>query len=452
MKFAGRRVAVIGLGESGVAAVRVLREVGADVVATERRSADEVGDAAAAAGSVGAVVHTGGHEQDHLDGVDLVVVSPGVPERAEVLTWASARGLPVWSELELGARIARCPYVAVTGTNGKTTTTEMTAAVMREDGIDAIACGNVGYPFSLAALDRHEALVVEASSFQLRFVETFHPKVSAILNLAPDHLDWHGTVDAYRDAKRRIFALQGPGDAHVTNRDDAAAEEASATARCDVRRFTLSPPDAGEVGYADGELISRLGPDPVSLGSVDEVAATHRANAAAAAAVALSFGVDAGAAGRALRLFPPLPHHGETVAVIDGVAFVDDSKATNPHAALATLRGHPGSVVVCGGRSKGIDLSPMSEAVGDLIGAVVLGEAADELEGIFAGRIPVRRAASIEEAVASAFAMARPGTSVVLAPACSSWDMFTDYHERGDRFTAAARALSGKETVHGERR
>ena len=452
MRFAGRRVAVIGLGESGVAAVRVLRELGADVIATERRSADDAAAAVADAERAGAEVHAGGHDEHHLDDADLVVASPGVPEGAEILRWAAARHLPVWSELELGARIAGCPYVAVTGTNGKTTTTEMTAAVMREGGIDAIACGNVGYPFSLAALDRHEALAVEASSFQLRFVESFHPKVSAILNVAPDHLDWHGTVEAYRDAKRRIFALQGPGDVHVTNRDDPAAIDASATARCGVRRFTLSPPEVDEVGYDDGELISRLATDRVSLGSLDDDAPTHRANAAAAAAVALSFGVDADAAGRALRLFPPLPHHGETVAEIEGVAFIDDSKATNPHAALATLRGHPGSVLVCGGRSKGVDLSPLRAAADDLRGAVVLGEAADELERIFAGRIPVRRAASIEEAVAAAFAMARPGVNVVLAPACSSWDMFRDYQERGDRFTAAARALSGKERVHGERR
>jgi UDP-N-acetylmuramoylalanine--D-glutamate ligase len=444
-------VVVVGLASSGLAAVRVLRELGAAVVVTERRSEEEISEAAAEAASAGAEVRAGGHAPEHLDGADLVVTSPGVPETADVLRWALDRGLPVWSELELGARVARAPYVAVTGTNGKTTTTEMVAAAMRESGLDAIACGNVGYPFALAAMEGHEALAVEASSFQLRFHESFHPKVSAILNLAPDHLDWHGSFEAYRDAKRRIFELQGADDVHAGNRDDAPAADLSETAPCRLVWFRTGRPGSGEVGYEAGELIARLDGE-TSLGSVPADAPGHLTDAAAAAAVALSFGVDADAVGGALRSFPPLPHHGETVADVDGVRFVDDSKATNPHAALATLRGHPGAVLICGGQSKGVDLTPLREAADGLTAAVVIGEAADELERILGGRILVRRAGSIEEAVRVAHELSRPGVDVVLAPACSSWDMFTDYRERGDRFTAAARALEGKEAVHGERR
>ncbi len=444
----GRRAVVVGIGASGLASVRVLRDLGAIVVVTEGRDADDVEVAAAEAERAGAEVRAGGHAPEHLDGADLVVASPGVPEGADVLTWARQRGIPVWSELELGARLARCPYVAITGTNGKTTTTEMVAAAIREGGMDAIACGNVGYPFSLAALDDHQALAVEASSFQLRFIETFRPRVSAILNVAPDHMDWHRSFDAYRDAKQRIHELQSGDDVHVTNRDDEGALAASGGARCEVVRFTLEAPEPGEVGYRGDELVSRLRGSEVSLGGLEHDAPTDLANAAAAAAVALSFGTPPDAAGRALRLFPPLPHHGETVAEVGGVAFVDDSKATNPHAALATLRGHPAAVLICGGRSKGVDLSSLASA--DLSGAVVIGEAANELEAIL--RVPVRHAGSIEEAVVMAHGMARPGIDVVLAPACSSWDMFTDYQERGDRFTAAARALAEREAVHGERR
>ncbi|MDQ4006146.1 MAG: UDP-N-acetylmuramoyl-L-alanine--D-glutamate ligase [Actinomycetota bacterium] len=449
----GRRVAVIGLAASGLAAVRALGELGAKVVVTERRPADEMAEAVATAESDGAEVHAGGHDPSHLEDAELVVVSPGVPEGADILRVATDRGLPIWSELELGARLVRCAYVGVTGTNGKTTTTEMVAAAMRETGLDAIACGNMGYPFSLAALEGHDALAVEASSFQLRFHETFAPRVSALLNLAQDHMDWHGSFEAYRDAKRRIHVNQHGDDVHVGNREDPAAAEVSSEAPCRVAWFTLGEPDEGQVGYSGDELVSRLRSDAASLGVVTASAPSIRADAAAAAAVALSFGVDADAAGRALRRFPPLPHHGETVAEVDGVRFVDDSKATNPHAAVATLRGFPGAVLICGGDSKGIDLSPLRAAIPGLTAAVVLGKAADELERLFEGHLPVHRSGSIEEAVRIAHRLSAPGGSVVLAPACASWDMFADYRERGDRFTAAARGIaSATERVHGERR
>jgi UDP-N-acetylmuramoylalanine--D-glutamate ligase len=425
-----------------VAAVRALVAGGATVRVSEVRPRQEVAAAAEEAEAAGAEVHAGGHAPEHLDEVDLVVTSPGVPERADILRWAADRGLPVWSELEVGARVARCPYVGITGTNGKTTTTEMVAAAMRRAGLDAIACGNVGYPFSAAAAGRHDALAVEASSFQLRFHESFHPRVSVLLNVAVDHLDWHGTPVAYRDAKERIFARQGVGDVHVGNRDDPVAAEVSSRAPCPVVRFTLGRPDRGEVGYDDGRLVSRVSAER-RVDVPEDASPSHRANAAAAAAAALSFGLEADAVGEAIRTFTPLPHRGQVVAEIEGVRFVDDSKATNPHAALATLRGFDRAVLICGGRSKGVDLSPLAEAIPRLEGVVVLGEAADELAGVFGHGVRVRRAGSIEDAVSDAFQMASPDVPVVLAPGCSSWDMFRDYRERGDRFAAAARALRG---------
>ena len=445
----GKQVAVIGLGQSGLAAARVLSDEGARVRVSERRSVEELGGSAEAAEQAGAAVYAGGHAPEHLDGADLVVLSPGVPEGSEMVAWARARGVPIWSELELGARLARCPYVAITGTNGKTTTTQLVAEAMTRAGSDAIACGNVGYPFSLAAAEGHDVLAVEASSFQLRFHETFHPRVSALLNLAEDHTDWHGSREAYVDAKRRIYLRQEGDDVHVGNRDDELAAAVSRDAPCRVSWFSLGPPGVAGAGYEGEELVWRDDSATHSLGTPFSEGLPHRANAAAAAAVAISFGVEPLAVTAAVRESPPPPHRGEVVATVGGVQYVDDSKATNPHAALATIRGFTEAVLVCGGRSKGVDLTPMAEATPHLAGVVVLGEAAAELETLFRDRVPVREAASIEQAVQLASTMALPGRSVVLAPGCSSWDMFRDYAERGERFAAAARALEHAGVSHG---
>jgi UDP-N-acetylmuramoylalanine--D-glutamate ligase len=432
---------VVGLAQSGVAAARVLVDLGARVRVTEERPRAEVEGRAVEAEATGAEVLAGGHRPDHLEGADLVVTSPGVPESAAVLRLARERRVPIWSELELGARLARCPYVAVTGTNGKTTTTEMVAAAMAQAGLDAMACGNVGYPFSLAAAEGHEALAVEASSFQLRFHRTLHPRVSVLLNLAPDHLDWHGSLDAYRKAKRRVYVLQGEGDTHVGNRDDPHAAAVSRDAPCAQAWFTLGVPRPGDAGYRGHELVVRLDEGERALGTPASEAPSHRADAAAAAGAALAFGLDAEAVAKAVTGFAPLPHRGAVVAEAGGVRFIDDSKATNPHAALAAVRGMRDVVLVAGGRAKGIDLSPLAEVTSQLTGAVVLGEAAGELSALFRGRIPVQVVGSIEEAVRQGYRLARRGGAVVLAPACASQDMFRDYRERGERFSAAARDL-----------
>ena len=437
MNLRGRRVVVVGLGASGAAAVRLLTDEGAQVVVSERRRLEELGDLDA----VGGVdVRAGGHEPSHLEGAELVVVSPGVPESAPVIGWARELGLPIWSELELGWRACAAPVVAITGTNGKTTTTEMVAAAMRTAGLDAVACGNIGLPFSKAARVGHAALVVESSSFQLWFTETFRPRVSVLLNVAPDHIDWHGSFDAYAEAKARIFERQGDGDAHVGYADDERAAAISRTAPCAKVWFTLDEPAEGAVGYAGDELLSRLHGD-ASLGRPMGASRGFRADAAAAAAASIAFGLDPVAVGEGIRSIEPLPHRGRVVAYVEGVQFVDDSKATNPHAALAALEGMRDAVLIAGGLSKGVDLSPLAAAAPSLAAVVVLGEAAAEIAALFEHVVPVRKADSIEEATASAFELAPPDGTVVLAPACASQDMFRDYKERGDRFTAAARSL-----------
>jgi UDP-N-acetylmuramoylalanine--D-glutamate ligase len=438
-RFSGERAVVVGFGASGRAAAEVLLAEGASVRVTEARSLEDL-----APPGLGVEVMAGGHRPEHLDGATLVVLSPGVPESAPVLAWARRRALPVWSELELGARLCETPLVAVTGTNGKTTTVELVAAMMRAAGLRARACGNIGYPFSLAAREPMDALAVEASSFQLRFQESLRPRVSVLLNLAPDHLDWHGSFGAYARAKARIFSRQGEGDVHVGCRDDAESARVSRGAPCIVRWFGWDAPGDGQVGVVDGRVVSRLTGDEVDLGAPPAASAPFLLDAAAAATAALSFGVPAEAVVEGMGSFRPLPHRGGVVATVGTVRFLDDSKATNPHATLAALEGQREAVLVAGGLAKGVDLSPLAAAAPGLAAVIALGQAAPAIESVFEGLVEVRTAGSMEEAVEFAFEEAHPGRDVVLAPACASQDMFRDYGERGDRFAAAALALAGR--------
>jgi len=439
--FVGERAVVIGLGVAGRAAARVLAEEGADVRVSEARS--DVGEPADLR-ELGIEVLGGGHEPRHLDGATLVVVSPGVPSSAPVIAWARDRGLPVWGELELGAHLVSAPCIAVTGTNGKTTTTGMIASVLQAAGLDAVACGNIGHPFTVAAREDRAALVVECSSFQLEMQESFHPRVSVLLNLAPDHLDWHSSFQAYAAAKAKVFARQNDGDTHIGNRDDGGAAAISRTARCHVAWFTLDEPQDGETGYRGSELAARWGGVEL-LGDRAVDTPAMRADAAAAAAASHASGIGAQAIRDGLRAFTPERHRGEIVAEVRGVRFVDNSKATNPHAALAAADVAGGVVLIAGGDAKGVDLSPIGALVDRLAGVVAIGASADEVVGIFQGRVPTRKAGSIEEAAHTAFELAPAGGSVLLAPACASWDMFRDYAERGDRFAAAALQIAREE-------
>ena len=439
--FSGERAVVIGAGVAGIAAAGALAKEGASVVITEARPRAQLGDLHTVE-ALGAKILAGGHDRSHLDGATLVVTSPGIPPSADVRRWARERDIPIWGEFELGARLVRVPYLAVTGTNGKTTTSGMIAACLRAGGLDAVACGNIGRPFPTAALEHHDVLVVEASSFQLADQESLHPRVSVLLNLAPDHLDWHGSFEAYVGAKRRIYAQQtAVGDVHVGGRDDVLAANVSAEAPCRVVWFRSDDPGPDEVGYRDDTLLAMLNA-PQELGRIDVERAGYRADAAAAAAAALAFGVEGPAVRDGLASFAPQRHRGESVAEADGVRFLDNSKATNVHAAIAAIDGVRDAVLIAGGRAKGQDLSPLATRVGRLAGVVAVGESADAITETFDGLVVVRRAGSIEEATQMAFALApRPGV-VLLAPACASWDQFHDYRERGERFSAAARSIA----------
>lgn len=444
---------MIGLGRSGLPVARTLTDAGVRVTAVDRGPApDGVEDLRAAGVDVRPEVDdetTAGL----VDAVDLVVPSPGVPEGAPAIQRALELDLPVWSEPELGWRLHGDgrTVLGITGTNGKTTVTELTTEMLTKSGLEAVACGNLGHPFTEAIRTSppETTLVAELSSFQLRFTGTLRVRVGAILNLAPDHLDWHPDGQAYADAKARIWGAQRAGDWAVGNADDEAVvglmhQHASQ----EVAWFSLAhAPDVG-VGVADGRLVASLpGVDGplVRIADLTVPAPHHTANVAAAACVAILDGASAEGVAAAAGSYRPGRHRMEVVLSGD-VTWVNDSKATNPHAAAAALRAQaPQPVVwIAGGLAKGIDLQVLAEVLDDVRHAVLIGEAAARLAAIAdrAG-VPATSAGSIEEAVQVAARVARAGDVVLLSPACASFDQFRDYAERGERFVAAVRGEVG---------
>lgn len=405
----GRRVLVLGLARSGKAAAEALRASGAAVVGVDRDPDIEVGRLRA----LGVEVHLGREEEALLHGIHLVVKSPGVPGEAPLVQGARARGIPVWSEIELGARLLSNPLLGVTGTNGKTTTSELLGAIFRAGRRPVEVVGNVGRPLtSLVGSVPPDAWVVcELSSFQLEDVETLAPQVAVLLNLAPDHLDRHGTLERYREAKLRIFAQQTPEHVAVV-----------------PRGFGEVPGSARRVEFSAS--------DP--LPAEPRIPGLHnRANAAAATAAARAAGVSEAAIAEALATFPGVPHRIELVREVEGVRFVNDSKATNVAAALRALEAFPGARlhVLLGGRGKEEPYEPLAEALGPRDRAYLIGEAAEEIARALqaAGRRYLR-VGGLEEAVAAAARAARPGDVVLLSPACASYDQFRDFEERGDTF------------------
>ena len=443
--FGEQRCLVVGLGVSGAAAARALLERGAEVSVTEASPTPAIEERAGALAAAGARVETGGHTLGALE-ADLAVVSPGVPPDSDVMRALRAAGISVIGEVELAWRLARCAFLAVTGTNGKTTTTALLARMLEAGGVPSLAAGNIGVPLveAVTRVPPSGAIAVELSSFQLETIESFRPRVSVILNVAEDHTDWHGSFEAYARAKARIVSNQGSDDVCVANHDDAVATDIAQRARA---RFVPFSARADVAGGADvrGDRLCWLGEAFMDRTEVLLPGHAGLEDALAAAAAALSYGVGADAVARAIRSFRPLEHRMEVVAEIDGVTYIDDSKATNPHATLGALRGLDEVVLIAGGRSKGIDLSPLRSAIPALRAVVAFGESSDDVARLFEDAVPVTRAYSMEEAVARAQEMATPGGSVLLSPGCASLDMYESYAARGAHFARAVRGLAGRE-------
>ena len=436
-ELAGRTVVVLGLARSGEAAARALLDAGARVTVLD--GADDDQQKERAQRLEGARVLLGRNNPTDVDEADIVVSSPGVPWHSPWIERALAKSVPVWSEVELAYLLGVRPLVGITGTNGKTTTTEMTVAALRAAGRDAVAAGNVGRP--LVGADTSAAVVVELSSFQLQGIDTFRVPVAVLLNVAHDHLDWHGSQDAYARAKARIFENQTAEDVAIVHDDPMCRGLASGSATPVFFADDRLP--EGGAGVDDGWIVVPQG-RVVETARLRTSGRPNRADAIAAAAAACALGVDPREVAEALASFEPRPHRIEAVATIDGVTYVNDSKATDPHATLAALEGMEDVVLIAGGRNKGIDLSELADGVAHLAAVVAIGEsAADIVEAFSPTGITVEKAGSMEEAVARARELAQGHGTVLLSPACASFDMYRNYEARGDAFRAAVRRIEG---------
>jgi UDP-N-acetylmuramoylalanine--D-glutamate ligase len=448
-EYDGRPVAVTGAGVSGAAAARVLRDLGATVTVVDADAATL--EALAAQGFAVSA--------DLPEQLDLVVTSPGWRPSAPLLVEAAARAVEVIGEVELAWRLrapGAAPWLALTGTNGKTTTVKMLEAVLRAAGHRAVAAGNVGLPLldAVLAAEPYDVLAVELSSFQLHWSTGVRPLAGALLNVADDHTDWHGSFQEYVLAKARVF----DADVSIGNADDEVVRTLLNRARGRRVSFTLQSPRAGELGVVEDLLVDRAFPDvpgeATELGTLDDltVPGDHNvANALAAAALARAYGVPAEAVRAGLRAFAPEPHRNALVATVDGVSWVDDSKATNPHAAAASLAAYAPVVWVAGGLLKGADVEDLvRRAAPRLRAAVLLGTDREALRVALARHAPdvpvveVERldTGAMQEVVAAARALAQPGDTVLLAPAAASMDCFRDYKERGDLFAQAVQGLA----------
>jgi UDP-N-acetylmuramoylalanine--D-glutamate ligase len=429
----GRSVTVVGLGRSGLAAARLLHRIGAQVRVTEARDTMPLRDAQAALEWIGVQdVELGTHTKAWIEGAQLLVVSPGVPESSEPLRWALGARCPVISELELAFRFCPCPIIAVTGTNGKSTTVSLIAEILKASGRAAVACGNLGIPFSsvIDQLTSQSIAVVEASSFQLLWCEQLRPKVAVLLNIGTNHLDRHHDASAYVAAKARIVQRQSPEDWAVLNGCDPRVVELSHGLR------------ARPVWFGDNRA------NPAIAWLAPETQRALSLNAQAVLQVARLVGVADPLAWQVLRSFRGLDHRLERVATIRGVHFINDSKSTTPDSlrfALAQVAGEV--VVILGGRDKGLDfnslISPLHEE--RVQGIVLIGESRERLRGLLNGTTTVRECDTLDAAVRTAASMAHPGTTVLFSPACASFDMFRDFEDRGRAFKAILKKMSSDE-------
>jgi UDP-N-acetylmuramoylalanine--D-glutamate ligase len=462
--WSGVHVVVAGIGVSGFAAADALLSLGARVTVVDAKTEN---DRAAVLENLGAMVRLGDAETLPPD-VDVVVTSPGWRPDAPLLVAAAAAGIEVWGEVELAWRLrpttGAAPWLAITGTNGKTTTVRMLTSMLNAAGLRAVAAGNVGTPLlEVVMASGYDVIAVELSSFQLHWSSSVRAHSAAILNIAPDHVDWHGTLDEYARAKGRIYA--GVQGACVYNVADARTEQlvrdAEVTEGARAIGFTLGAPGPAQLGVVEDLLIDRAFTDTGEradpnaatelAGTADVVPlAPHNvANALAAAALARAYGVPAAAIRDGLRNFRPDAHRIAEVAVLDGVRFVDDSKATNPHAAAASLRAYDSVVWIAGGLAKGAVFDELvADAAAKLRGVVLIGADRAQIAAALAAHAPAVPVVEIDQTdaeamvavVAAAAELAAAGDTVLLAPACASMDMFANYGERGDRFAAAVRA------------
>lgn len=443
--FDGKNAIVVGAGQSGFAAALLLLREGARVTLLDERPKDAVEKTLGREIPPQVAFVRGMMGEKAAMGVDLVVLSPGVP--AEKLPREALRraGTPVWGELELGYRRFRGQVAAVGGTNGKSTVTTLLGEMASRAFARVFVGGNLGTPLAAAAGEPYDWGVVEVSSFQLESVETFRPRVAVLLNITEDHRDRYPDFAAYADAKMALFRNQGPGDAAVVNADDPEVGARAGAVPSERIPFSVTHSlDKGIFLSGDDMVLRAGGSEERYPRSLVRIAGMHNVeNAMAAIAAARRMGVPPAAVREALAAFRGLPHRVELVRSVRGVAYYNDSKGTNVGAVLKCLEGFQEPVVlIAGGKDKGIDFGPLREPLRRKArGAVLLGEARQRMERELAGAVPFKAAGSLADAVREAAALARPGDVVLFSPACSSFDMFRNFEERGEAFRKAVGEL-----------
>ena len=451
----GRRVLVVGLARSGMSAARFLLDRGAEVTVNDQRGAAELGGEARTLESLGAAVVLDGHPESIFRSAEMVVVSPGVPLALPVFAAARAGGAEILSEIELAARYLEGTIVAITGSNGKSTTTALAGDMLRAGGLRARTCGNIGIPFiEMADEDGPDAFyALEVSSFQLEAIQRFRPKVAVLTHITPDHLDRYADYAAYVGAKARIFEAQTSDDHAVLNDRDGDSRSLRPRLRAQVHLFSTERPVENGGYLENGRLVLARGGRVETLAEAAElpIPGSHNIENVLAAAIACrEAGVPVEAIRAAALAFRALPHRLEKVDEIGGVAFYNDSKATNVDAAMKALASFPGRRVwiVLGGKDKGGDFASLIPLLRERAAAVLtIGQAAATIEQQIAGSRPVIRAGRLEQAVRDAARLAgAEGGVVLLAPGCASFDQYRNYEERGEHFRSIVRAL--REEAH----
>ena len=443
----GKRVLVVGLARTGVASALFCAKRGASVTATDSRGAADLGDVPAQLKAAGVALELGGHRRDSFLAADLIVPSPGVPFDQEDLLAARRKGVAVWSEIELAWRFLRGRLVAITGSNGKTTTTALTAHILKTAGIPTLVGGNIGTALiSLVEESSDKSVaVVEVSSFQLEAIVAFRPDVSVYLNLTPDHIDRHGSLEAYAAAKARIFENQKSEDSAVMNADDAASAR-YAPSRPRVYWFSRKKEVArgavvrgNEIIFCDGDAEARL----LARSDITLRGEHNLENVLAAATAACISGAPPAAIAAGVRTFPGVEHRLQFVAEVGGVQFYNDSKATNVDATEKALEAFPGNLlVILGGKDKGSDYRPLRALLtARARRAYLIGAAAEKIASQVEGAVPLEMSGTMDRAVHAAYEAARPGDVVLLAPACASFDQFQNFEHRGRVFVELVRQI-----------
>lgn len=447
MELKDRRVLIVGFERTGEALCEFLLARGARVRVTEKKAAGDLGEKVGRWQERGVVFETGGHRQKSFLDADLIVPSPGVPPLPGILD-ARAKGVPVLSEPELAFRFLKGTIVGITGSNGKSTTVTLAHKILKEAGLKSRLAGNIGTPlvsFVKRSRDDH-VYVTELSSFQLEYTERFKPAVSAFLNISENHIDWHGTFDNYFEAKKKLVLRQGPEDRAILNRDDPRVWSLAGEAAAAVHGFSRKRRVRQGASVEEGWIVlgGRRPEKLLRTGRVPLPGAHNLENVMAAALIGHILGVPAASIRRSVLAFRGLEHRLEDVLTVRGVRFVNDSKATTVDATIKALASFDRPIVlILGGRGKGGDFSPLRREVRKKVRSVVLiGDAADKIRASLGGVVPVEPASDYREVVRKAFDKAVPGDVVLLAPACTSWDMFRDFEERGRTFKREVRRLA----------